>query len=124
LLLGRDAASIQQDRLGAVREAAERTGAVVVLKGAGTLVAQAGQPTWINLNGNPGMACGGSGDVLAGLLVGLLAQKIPPLAAACAATWLHGAAGDVAALRTTQIAMKAGDVVQALPTAFRMVTVR
>ena len=124
LLLGRDAASIQQDRLGAVREAAERTGAVVVLKGAGTLVAQAGQPTWINLNGNPGMACGGSGDVLAGLLVGLLAQKISPLAAACAATWLHGAAGDVAALRTTQIAMKAGDVVQALPTAFRMVTVR
>jgi NAD(P)H-hydrate epimerase len=124
LLLGKTVAEIQQDRPAAVREAAERTGAIVVLKGAGTLVAQTGQPTWINLNGNPGMACGGSGDVLAGLLAGLLAQKIAPFKAACAAVWLHGAAGDIAALRKTQAAMKAGDIVEALPDAFRQASLR
>ena len=118
-LLGTDAASIQKDRLAAVKEAAERTGAIVVLKGAGTLVAKTGEPVWINLNGNPGMACGGSGDVLAGLLAGLLAQKLDPFAAACAAVWLHGTAGDVAALRKTQSAMNAGDIARALPAAFR-----
>lgn len=123
-LLGTTATIIQRDRRAAVREAAARTGAIVVLKGAGTLVAQTGQPIWINLNGNPGLACGGTGDVLAGLLAGLLAQKIDPLEAACAATWLHGNAGDSAALRRTQAAMKAGDVVEALPDAFRVATVR
>lgn len=124
LLLGREAADVQADRLAAAREAADRTGAVVVLKGAGTVVAKTGQPAWLNLNGNPGMACGGSGDVLAGLLAGLLAQKIPPFEAACAAVWLHGAAGDVAALRHTQAAMKAGDIAQALPDAFRQIRPR
>ena len=124
LLLGTDAASIQKDRMAAVREAAERTGAIMVLKGAGTLVAQTENPVWINLNGNPGMACGGSGDVLGGLLAGLLAQKIPPFEAACAAVWLHGTAGDLAALRMTQAALRAGDIVLALPDAFRRVSVR
>ena len=117
-LLGKDVAEIQKDRLAAAVEAAERTGAVVVLKGAGTLVAQAGQAAWINLNGNPGMACGGSGDVLAGLLAGLLAQRIEPFDAACAAVWLHGTAGDLAAWRHTQAGMKAGDIAQALTDAF------
>lgn len=123
-LLGTDAAVIQADRGAAVKKAAERTGAIVVLKGAGTLVAKSGHPVWINLNGNPGMACGGSGDVLAGLLAGLLAQRIPPFEAACAAVWLHGAAGDVAALKQTQIAMKAGDLADALPAAFRQTGIR
>ena len=123
-LLGTDVEHIQKDRRAAVSEAAERTGAVVVLKGAGTLVAQPGQPAWINLNGNPGMACGGSGDVLAGLLAGLLAQKIIPLDAACAAVWLHGMAGDIAALKMTQAAMTAGDIARALPDAFRQVVPR
>jgi NAD(P)H-hydrate epimerase len=123
-LLGRDVAQIQKDRPAAVREAADRTGAVVVLKGAGTLVTRPDQPIWINLNGNPGMACGGSGDVLAGLLAGLLAQKADPLAAACAAVWLHGTAGDIAALRKTQAAMTAGDIAAALPDAFRQASLR
>jgi len=119
LLLGIPIADIQADRLAAVREAAKRTGAIVVLKGAGTLVAKEGRSTFLNLNGNPGMACGGSGDVLAGLLVGLLAQGIESIAAAQAAVWIHGAAGDVAALRKTQPAMKAGDIADELPAAFR-----
>jgi len=124
MLLGTDVASIQKDRQAAVRKAADRSGAVVVLKGSGTLVAQPGKPTWINLNGNPGMACGGCGDVLAGLLAGLLAQKVSPLQAAYSAVWLHGTAGDFAALRKTQAAMKAGDIVDSLPDAFRWVSVR
>ena len=124
LLLGKTVAEIQRDRPAAAREAAERTGAIIVLKGAGTLVAKAGQTLWINLNGNPGMASGGSGDVLAGLLAGLLAQKMDPFAAACAAAWLHGAAGDIAAWRKTQTAMKAGDIVDALPDAFRQACLR
>lgn len=123
-LLGTDVATIQGDRLAAAREAAERTGAIVVLKGAGTLIAQTGHPTWINLTGNPGMACGGVGDVLAGLLAGLLAQGLPPFDAACAAVWLHGNAGDYAALRRTQSAMRASDVAAALPDAFRYVSLR
>ena len=123
-LLGTDVAAVQADRLSAAREAAERTGAIVVLKGAGTLIAQAGHPTWINLTGNPGMACGGCGDVLAGLLVGLLAQRLPPFDAACAAAWLHGNAGDYAALRHTQASMRAGDVAAALPASFRYVSLR
>jgi ADP-dependent NAD(P)H-hydrate dehydratase / NAD(P)H-hydrate epimerase len=123
-LLGTSAAAIQQDRLAAAREAADRTGAIVVLKGSGTLVAKTGRPVWINLNGNPGMACGGSGDVLGGLLAGLLAQRIDPFQAACAAAWLHGAAGDVAALRKTRSAMNATDIANALPDAFRQAGVR
>jgi len=119
LLMGTRISDIQADRLAAVREAASRTGAIVVLKGAGTLVAQDGQATGLNLNGNPGMACGGSGDVLAGLLAGLLAQRVDPFLAAKAAVWIHGAAGDVAAFRMTQVAMKAGDIITALPEAFR-----
>jgi len=124
MLLGTDAATIQQDRLAAVRTAVERTGATVILKGAGTLVAQPDGPVWINLNGNPGMATGGTGDVLGGLLTGLLAQKIPPLEAACLAVWLHGVAGDIAAVRYTQTAMKASDIAAALPEAFRQITIR
>ncbi|HAL93014.1 MAG TPA: hypothetical protein DCM68_08340 [Verrucomicrobia bacterium] len=123
-LLGVDVSQIQKDRPAAAREAAERTGAVVVLKGAGTLVAKTGHPTWINLTGNPGMACGGSGDVFAGLLAGLLAQGIPPYEAAAVAAWLHGTAGDIAAMRMTQYALKAGDIVHALPEAFRSASAR
>ncbi len=123
-LLGRSAGEIQRDRSAAAREAAERTGAIVVLKGAGTLVAKAGEPLWINLTGNPGMGCGGSGDVLAGLLAGLLAQGIPPFEAACAAVWLHGVAGDLAAWRWTQAAMSAGDIARAIPDAFGLASPR
>lgn len=123
-LLGQSVDAIQQDRPAAVREAAERTGATVVLKGSGTLVARSGQPAWINLNGNPGMACGGSGDVLAGLLAGLLAQGLEPIEAACAAAWLHGTAGDIASWKWTQAAMKAGDIANALPEAFRHICAR
>ena len=96
----------------------------MVLKGAGTVVAQDGQPLWINLTGNPGMATGGTGDVLAGLLGGFLAQRMPPLAAAQSAVYLHGRAGDYAAWRKSQYPMSAWDLIEELPFVFREVTSR
>lgn len=92
-LLGCTAREVQADRVGAVAELCERSGAVVVLKGAGTLVAD-GQRLFTNRTGNPGMATGGSGDVLSGLLGALLARGLGAFDAACLAVHVHGAAGD------------------------------
>jgi NAD(P)H-hydrate epimerase len=93
----------------------------VVLKGAGTVVAAPGRRTRVNLTGNPGMASGGMGDVLAGLLAGFLAQGFDFLDAAGASVYLHGRAGDLAALRQCQVGMTAGDVVDCLPMAIKEV---
>lgn len=123
-LLGCASQAVQQDRLACVKAAATQTQAVVVLKGAGTLVAQAGKPVQLNATGNPGMATGGSGDVLAGLLAGLLGQRLEPYDAARLAVFLHGLAGDQAAWRHTQQALKALDLVEELPGAFREVLAR
>jgi hydroxyethylthiazole kinase-like uncharacterized protein yjeF len=122
--LGQDTAAIQADRIAACVNTAEKTGATVVLKGAGTVIARAGNVAHINLTGNPGMATGGTGDVLAGLLAGLLAQGLPPFGAACAAAFLHGRAGDRAALRLGQSGLSAGDVLAELPHAIREIAER
>ncbi len=93
------AADVQADRIKSVRSVLkllpEKT--IVILKGSGTLVAQKGKPFFINLVGNPGMAKGGSGDVLAGLLSGFVAAGIEPFDAALAAIYIHSKAGDMAA---------------------------
>ncbi|MCU0858717.1 MAG: NAD(P)H-hydrate dehydratase [Pontiellaceae bacterium] len=106
------------------REAAGITRQTVVLKGAGTIVAVHGHPLAVNLTGNPGMAAGGSGDVLAGLLTGLLGQDAKPFDAAMTAVYLHGLAGDIAAEIRTQQAMLPTDLIDALPDAFRFLKVR
>ncbi len=94
-LLGCNTAEIQRDRLSAARALAARYGCVVVLKGSGTVVAEADGACALNPTGNPGLATGGTGDVLGGLLGALLAQGCAPFPAACAAVYLHGLAADV-----------------------------
>ncbi|HXF46141.1 MAG TPA: NAD(P)H-hydrate dehydratase, partial [Burkholderiaceae bacterium] len=93
-LLGIDAADVQRDRVQAARELAARTGALAMLKGAGTVVAHSDGRAWINPTGGPALATPGSGDVLAGMIGALLAQRFDPVEATLAAVWLHGAAAD------------------------------
>jgi len=124
MLFGQDISEVQKYREGMALAAAKFTGATVVLKGAGTVVAHVDHPAAVNLTGNPGMATGGTGDVLAGLLVGLIAQGIAPYNAARAAVFLHGRAGDLAAWRKSQPGMNATDLIEELPYAFREVTLR
>jgi NAD(P)H-hydrate epimerase len=112
------------DRWGQAQAAAEKTGKTIVLKGAGTLVAEPGHKLAVNLTGNPGMATGGSGDVLAGLLTGLLGQGLETFNAAMTAVYLHGIAGDIAAHDCTQSAQIATDIIEALPDAFRFLPSR
>jgi NAD(P)H-hydrate epimerase len=120
-LLGCAAQEVQADRVGAVRRLAREGRCVAVLKGAGTLVADASGSVAICPTGNDGMATGGSGDLLTGVLAGLLAQGAPPLAAARAAVYVHGEAGDRAAARLGRRALVAGDVLAHLGDAFRAV---
>ncbi|MBV8199098.1 MAG: NAD(P)H-hydrate dehydratase [Acidobacteria bacterium] len=117
-LLGTSAAEVQADRPAAARRAAAATGAIVVLKGSLTLIAAPGGGLYVNPTGNPGMASGGTGDVLTGILGGLLAQRLAPLDAACLAVYLHGLAGDLALARLRGPSLAAEDLVAALPAAF------
>ncbi len=96
-LLGVDTVKIQADRFAAARELARRYRAVVVLKGAGSLIVAPDGRVGVCRQGNPGMASGGMGDVLAGVIAALLAQGLPPWEAACMGTTLHARAGDMAA---------------------------
>jgi len=123
-LFGISVEGLQADRVALARMAAVRLGAVVVLKGARTIVAGPDGRTMVNATGNPGMATAGMGDVLSGLLGGLLAQGLSSFEAACAAVWLHGHAGDLAAARGAEISLCAGDVIEQLPEAFRAVSPR
>ena len=100
----------------AVRLAAELR-VVVVLKGHRTLVTD-GERTAHNETGNPGMATGGTGDVLTGVITALLAQGLPPWEAARLGVHVHGLAGDLAARQLTQVAMVASDLLRFLPGAF------
>ena len=115
-LLGRATAEVQRDRLGAATGLARRTGAIVVLKGQRTLVAEPNGRATVVPCGNPGMATGGTGDVLAGVTGSLLARH-GALLAATAAAFVHGRAGDIAAGRLGEEGMTAGDVAEALPAA-------
>ena len=102
------------DRMAACREAAKASNSIVLLKGHRTCISD-GTRDYRNLTGNPGMAVGGSGDVLAGILTSLLGQGLAPLEAAACAAWLHGAAGDLCARELGQYGMLPSDLVSALP---------
>ena len=104
----------------AAREWAARHHVVLVLKGARTLVTN-GVQSYENTTGNPGMATGGTGDVLTGVITGLLGQKLPPFEAAQLGTFVHGMAGDLAANAFGQISMIASDLLKFLPAAMQQV---
>jgi NAD(P)H-hydrate epimerase len=116
-LLGKTVAEVQADRDEAARELARRTGAVVVLKGRETVVTD-GEKRYRNDTGNPGMASGGTGDVLTGVVAGLLAGGASTLDAAVLGAWVHGRAGDLASERVGEISCTAVDVLDALGPAF------
>lgn len=109
---------IQADRGAAAKELAERFLSVAVLKGHRTVVTD-GKQTFVNKTGNPGMATGGSGDVLSGVIGALIGQKLPPFDAACLGVQMHGKAGDLAARKVGQVSLMATDILNALPEAFR-----
>lgn len=106
--------SIGTDRMEAAKNAARELGCILVLKGHRTCITD-GQQAYINCTGNPGMAVGGSGDLLAGMIVSLLGQHLPPLEAAACACWLHGKAGDDCAANLGQYGMLPMDMLDALP---------
>ena len=112
---------VQQDREGAALDFASRYKCVVVLKGHGTVVANPEGRAYVNTTGNSGLASGGTGDVLAGLVGGLLAQGITCTDAALLGVFLHGLAGDLAAAAKTQRGMVASDVIDAIPEAWRTI---
>jgi NAD(P)H-hydrate epimerase len=112
-LLGLSSTGIQRNRFAAVTALQRRYGGIAVLKGAGTLIAGPDGVPHVARWGNPGMASGGMGDVLTGVIAGLLAQHVPPFEAACLGVRLHGQAGDLAA-SAGERGLLAGDVIEAL----------
>lgn len=101
-------------RADAAVEIATALGVILVLKGHGTVITD-GEECYVNPTGNPGMAVGGSGDVLAGMIAGLLGQGLTPLTAAACGVWLHGAAGDVCAKNTGMYGMLPSDMLAEIP---------
>lgn len=118
-LMNTDTATVQANRLEMARSAAERFEAVVVLKGARTVIATPEGRIWVNPTGNAGMATGGSGDVLTGVIAGLLAQALGVEQSAAAGVYIHGLAGDIAVEQTGQAGLIAGDIIRYLPKAMR-----
>ncbi|MBN2981888.1 MULTISPECIES: NAD(P)H-hydrate dehydratase [Cohnella] len=114
-LCGLSVREVQRDRIGLAREFAGRHGVVLVLKGAQTVVASPNGDVFVNTTGNAGMATGGTGDVLAGVIGGLLAQGLDAAAAAALGVYWHGAAGDRAAAgRTSPASLIASDIIEQL----------
>jgi hydroxyethylthiazole kinase-like uncharacterized protein yjeF len=121
-LTGLKTAEIQQRRVEIAREFARRHNAIVVLKGHRTVIADPSGKTWINVTGNPGMAKGGTGDVLTGMISGLIAQQPSRITeAVLAAVYLHGLAGDIAVEQTGERSLLATNLLAAIPAAFRWV---
>lgn len=108
---------LPEDRQPQAEILATQCGAVLVLKGAGTVVTD-GSKTYINQTGNPGMATGGSGDVLTGCIASIMGQGLDSLDAGVLGVYIHGKAGDLAAHEKTQVSLMASDLVEFLPAAW------
>lgn len=117
-LLGTDMENYRKDRMGLIRKASQEYGCVLAAKDAVTIAAGIQEKEWyINTSGNDGMAVAGSGDVLAGIIGALIAQKMPCFEAAALGIFLHGIAGDMACRRKGRYGMKAMDLIDQLPEA-------
>jgi NAD(P)H-hydrate epimerase len=121
-LTGKSTADIQRDRERSAVELAQRWNVFVVLKGRSTIIASPDGEAVVNTTGGSGLARGGTGDVLTGLIGGFLAQRISPWDAAVLGVYLHGLAGDLAAKKHTEWGMIASDIVQTLPEAWKYIT--
>ncbi|MCG3148820.1 MAG: Bifunctional NAD(P)H-hydrate repair enzyme Nnr [Verrucomicrobiae bacterium] len=117
-LIGKSATEVQATRWETARQFARDKRVTLVLKGAGTVVTDAASPLWINATGNPGMAKGGMGDALTGIIGALLAQGLPALEAAKVGVYLHGLAGDLAADKHGSRSMVTTDLINNLGAAF------
>ena len=121
-LVGSSVAAVQRDRLNVARTFAREHGVIVVLKGHRTVIAEPDGVVWVNTTGNPGMATGRTGDILTGMVAGLIAQNRERITeAVIAAVHLHGLAGDVACETMGEQSLVATDILTALPEAFRRV---
>lgn len=109
---------ILDDRIEIARQTAQSWGQILVLKGSPTIVADKSGEVYINTTGNAGMATGGSGDVLTGIIAGLLAQGMSAIHAAIAGVFIHGLAGDLAKGKFGEMGMIAGDILKYVPEAF------
>lgn len=118
-LSGLSTEKIQKDRLGVARQFSQEHRVCLVLKGAKTIIAEPSGFLSINPTGNPGMATAGTGDVLTGIIAGLLAQGLSTLAAAKLGVYLHGLAGDIAADQRGSVGLIAGDLIEQIPNAIR-----
>lgn len=124
-LAGCSIADVQKDRLTTARNFAREHELIVVLKGHRTLVVQPDGEAWVNTTGNPGMATGGTGDILTGMVAGMLAQQTKDaFRAVVAAVHLHGLAGDVAREKLGEHSLIATDLLAGLPEAFRRTRAR
>lgn len=120
-ITGSDSKTINADRIRAARDAARACNCVVVLKGFQTLVAEPDGHVFVNPTGNPGMASGGMGDVLSGMIAALLARGADPLDAACTAVYLHGFAGDLLRDEMGDTGLAAMDLADRIPLAIQRV---
>ena len=107
-------ADLEEDRVNATVSLAKDLDVVVLLKGHNSVITD-GYQCFVNTTGNPGMATGGSGDVLAGMIAGLVGQGIDPLLATAAGAWIHGAAGDICAKEIGQYGMLPTDMLEVIP---------
>lgn len=121
-LLSCEITDINKDRTNAAFKIAEQTGAITVLKGAGTVVATPNKQAYINTTGNPGMATGGSGDVLSGIISALAGQGCTSLEAAVSGVYIHGSAGDMAAKMVGEYGVMASDIAHMTGLAIEKIT--
>jgi len=118
-ITGKAVKDIEADRINSAIEFSKEAKTYLVLKGVPTITADPDGRAFINSTGNPGMATAGAGDVLTGILAGLLAQKMRVIDAVRLGVYIHGLAGDIAAEKKTETAMIAGDIIEMIPDALR-----